>query len=99
VKLEVAVLVPSLTEMVISVVPVWLFAGVMVTVRFWSVPPNTRLAFGTRVVEDETAETTRFAAAVSASFTVNEMGPVAWFKVPVWPGIAEIVGVWLPGVR
>jgi hypothetical protein len=73
----VVVFVPSLTETVIVALPVLPDAGVTVTVRFAPLPPNTMLAFGTNVVEEELPETVRFAAGVSGSPTVNGSAAVA----------------------
>ena len=77
VKLLLTVFVPSLTESVICALPVLPVAGVTVTERFAPLPPNTMFAFGTSVVEDEDPETVRLAAAVSASPTLNGIGPMA----------------------
>ena len=82
VKLEFAVFVPSLTVTVIRVLPTWLKAGVMVSVRFWPLPPSAMFALGTNVVEEEVAETIKLAADVSASLTVKGIAAVVWFKVP-----------------
>src|SRR3989442_14584593 len=74
-----AVRLPSLTVTVITALPVWPAAGVTVTVRLAPLPPKTMFAFGTRVVFPELPLTTRLAAAVSASPTVNASGQVAPF--------------------
>src|SRR5207253_2322292 len=63
--------VPSLPVTVIAAVPYWSRAGVTVTVRLAPLPPNTRFAFGTRVVFDELPDTVRLPAAVRLSPTVN----------------------------
>ena len=70
-----------------------------VSVRFWPLPPNTILALGTNVVEEEMAETTKLDAAVSASLTVKGIAVVVWFKVPARSEIGEIIGAWFPGTR
>jgi hypothetical protein len=76
-KVSVAVNVPSLTVTVIVAVPFWLAAGVIVTVRFAPVPPNTMFAFGINAVSLELPLTVKLATAVSKSPTVNEMADVA----------------------
>src|SRR4051812_41970243 len=67
---------PSLTVMVIVVVPVWFAAGVMVTVRLAPLPPKLMLALGTSVVLDEDPASVRLAAGVWASPTVKGIVPV-----------------------
>src|SRR5438876_8844851 len=47
-KLSLALRLPSLTVTVMVAVPVWLRAGVTVTVRWAPEPPKTMLATGTR---------------------------------------------------
>ena len=83
VKLEFALFVPSLTEIVICALPAWFAAGVTFTVRLAPLPPKTILAFGTSVVEDELAESVNFVAEVSASPIVNGIAAVAWFAATV----------------
>ena len=68
---------PSLTVTVIIAVPLWLAAGVTVTVRFEPVPPNTMFAAGTNVGLDEPPLRVRLVAGVSLSAIVNGIGPVA----------------------
>jgi hypothetical protein len=92
VKLEIVVLVPSLTETLMIALPVMPGAGVTVTVRFWSEPPSTMFAFGTSVVAVETAHSVRFAADVSASLIVNGSATVDCPGATVCAGIVEIVG-------
>src|SRR5688572_25529806 len=62
-----AVADPSDTVTVIVDVPLWLPAGVIVTVRFAPVPPNTILAVGTTAVLLDTPVSVRSAGSVSAS--------------------------------
>ena len=75
-KLLEAVRVPSLTMIVIVDVPLWPVAGVMTAVRPAPLPPKTILATGTSVASDEVAERVNAAGEVSASPTVNAIGPV-----------------------
>ena len=56
---------PSLTLTVIVAVPLWLVAGLTVTVRFAPDPPNTMLLVGTSVGYDEPLLNVRLPAAVS----------------------------------
>src|SRR5262249_27517062 len=64
--------VPSLTEMVMVLVPKTFAAGVMVAVRLLPEPPKTILAFGTRAVLDEVALRINESGGVSASPITNE---------------------------
>jgi hypothetical protein len=89
---ELTLFVPSLTEIVMSVLPLWFAAGVTFTVRFAPLPPKTILPFGTSAVEEELAESVRLAAAVSASPIVNGIAAVAVFSATVCAAIVEIVG-------
>src|SRR5882757_2078768 len=84
VKVVLVVFTPSLTEIVICALPVWLAAGVIFTVRLAPLPPNTMFAFGTSAVLREVPERVRLAAAVSASPMVNAIAAVAWFSFTVW---------------
>ena len=86
------VFVPSLTLTVMEAVPDLPAAGVTVTVRFAPEPPNTMLAVGTSVVDDDVPETVRLAAAVSASPIVNGIAAVAWPEATVCAAIVEMVG-------
>ena len=63
----------------IVAVPVWLLAGVTVTVRFAPLPPNVMFAFGTSVVLLELPLSVRLLAAVSASPIVKAIAGVAVF--------------------
>src|ERR1051325_1434915 len=72
-----AVLTPSLTVTLIVAVPVWLAAGVTVTVRLPPLPPKTMFASGTNVGLDELPLRVKLPAAVSTSPTVKLIGPTA----------------------
>ena len=72
-KSVLALLVKSLTVMVIVVEPLWFKAGEMITVRFAPLPPKVILAFGTSVTSLDDAVSVRFATGVSGSLTVNAM--------------------------
>ena len=85
-------LTPSETYKVIVVCPCALPAGVIVTVRFVSLPLKTILLVGTRPVLEEPLQTVRLLAGVSASCTVNAMGPAAVLAGVVWLAIAEMSG-------
>ena len=91
-KVFVAVLDPSLTEMVIVDDPAWPGTPVTVTVRFEPVPPSTTLLSGTRVGFEELLVTVRLANGVSTSPIVNGTGPVAPPMVIVWSAMLETVG-------
>ena len=62
------------------------------TVRLEPLPPNTRLAFGTRVVFADEPLTVRLAAAVSTSPTVKLSGPVEASWLMDWLVTSEMVG-------
>ena len=64
---------PSLTKIVIRVLPVRPLAGVIVTLRFCPLPPNVMFPDGTSVVSEEMAVTVRLDGLDSASLTVNPM--------------------------
>ncbi len=87
-----APLFASVTVTVIVAVPNALASGVTVTVRFAPLPPNTMFALGTRAVFDELPLTTRSAAAVSMSPTVNANAPVVPSSAIVWSAMSLIVG-------
>src|SRR6266568_1720908 len=91
-KLLLAVRLPSLTVTVIVAVPVWLSAGVTVTVRLAPEPPKTMLAPGTKVGFEEAPETVRLPAAVCASPTVKAIGAVAVFWLVERLAMLEMVG-------
>src|SRR5439155_3811293 len=67
---------PSFTVTVMVALPVCPAAGVTVTVRLAPLPPNTIFPRGTSPGLDDAALNCRFAGAISASPTVNAMGPV-----------------------
>src|SRR5437016_5754157 len=73
-------------------VPVWLSAGVMVTVRLAPEPPMTMLATGAKVGLDEAPETVRLPAAVCASPTTKAIGAVAVFWLVDRSAMLEFVG-------
>src|SRR5947208_6955575 len=91
-KLSLAVRLPSLTVTVMVAVPVWLRAGVAVTVRLAPEPPKTMLATGTKVGLEEVSERIRLPAAVCASPTVKGMGAVAVFWLVDRSAMLEMVG-------
>jgi hypothetical protein len=76
-----AVSTPSLTVAVIVAEPVWLAAGLTVTVRLLPLPPNTMFPLGTSVGFDELPLKVRFAATVSGSPTVKPIAAVGVFTV------------------
>jgi hypothetical protein len=98
VKVVLVVSAPSLTVRVRVAVPVWLAAGVTVTVRLAPLPPNTMAALGTKVVFEDVPLIVRLATAVSASPTVKASGPTAvpigvvWFVTVVIVGAVFAVG-------
>src|ERR1035438_6311832 len=96
-KVELAVLVPSLTVTVMGTTPVWPAAGVTVTVRLLPLPPKTMLALGISVVLAEAADNARLAAGVSRSPTVKVMGGAAVFRSVLVQEIAEMQGAVLAG--
>src|SRR5213596_1719041 len=73
-------------------VPVWLRAGVTVTVRLAPEPPKTMLATGTKVGLEEVRERIRLPAAGCASPTVKAMGAVAVFWLMDRSAMLEMVG-------
>src|ERR1017187_1420798 len=91
-KIELAVLVPSLTVTVMGTTPVWPAAGVTVTVRLLPPPPNTMLAMSISVGLAEAADNTRLAAGVSRSPTAKAMGGGAVLRNVLVQEIAEIQG-------
>ena len=74
---------PSLTLIVIVAVPVWLVAGLTVTVRFAPLPPNTMLFVGTSARFDEFALNVRLPTGVFTSPIVKLNGPVEVFTLMV----------------
>ena len=79
-KLVEASRLPSLTVIVIVVVPLWPEAGVMTTSRLAPVPPKVMLASGTNVVLEEAAARVKLAGCVSASPMVKVIGEVGVFS-------------------
>src|SRR5438477_566721 len=97
-RLSLALRLQSLKLTVMVAVPVWLRAGVTVTVRLAPEPPKTMLPDGTRVGLEEAPETIRLPAAVCASPTVKALGAVAVFWLVDKSAMLEIVGgVLAPG--
>ena len=80
-------------------VPVWLLAGLTVTLRLAPEPPKTILAFGTRVVSDELAVRTKALAAVSASPMVKGKAAVELFAAMLWFATSVMVGAVFVTVR
>src|SRR5918993_5574361 len=92
-KLVLAVRAPSLTVMVIVVVPLSPAAGVTTTFLVAPFPPpKTMLALGTSVTSEEVAETVRPSGCVCASPMVKAIGSVGVFSLVDCGPIAEIVG-------
>src|SRR5467141_3163815 len=92
-KLVLAVAPPaSVTVRVIVALPLCAAAGVIVNVRPAPLPPNTILALGTNAGLDDWPETTRLAAGVSTSLTVNPMGGVGVLAGVVWSATALMLG-------
>src|SRR2546423_9369813 len=83
---------PSLTITVTVALPVWLAAGVTVTVRLLPLPPKTMFALGTNVGFEELPLMVKLFAGVSASPIVKGIATVAVFTVVDWLGISLMVG-------
>ncbi len=96
-KLLLALREPSLTVTVTVAVPDWLLRGVRVTVRLEPLPPKTMLLLGSSVGLEEAPETSRLAAAVSASPTVNGRAAVEAPWVMVWLAKLEMTGAVFTG--
>src|SRR5262249_20602162 len=96
VKLVVLVEEPSLTPIVIVVVPVWLEVGLIVTLRVPPTPPKSMLELGTRAGLEELALMLRAPTGVSGSATVKEIGLVGVFSMVLWFAIGESSGGVLP---
>src|SRR5438477_310692 len=75
-NVSLAVNVPSRTVTPIVGGPVWLAAGLTVTVRLPPEPPKTMFPFGTRAGLDELPLNVKLPAAVSPSPTVKLSAPV-----------------------
>src|SRR5215831_16233723 len=69
--------IPLLTFTVMVLVPVWPSAGIMVSARVEPKLNTERFAFGTRLVFDEVAVTTRLYGSSPSSDMVNGKGPTA----------------------
>ena len=82
----------SVTNNVMVATPLWLAAGVTVTVRFEPLPPKTIPPCGTRFVFDEVAVTVRFDAGVSKSPMVKVSGGADTLGKVVLSVTSEIVG-------
>ena len=90
-KEELEEAVPSLTEIVIKVVPNSVATGVMDSVRLVPVPPNAMFATGTSVVLVDVAVKISEAGGVSASPITNAVvATLSSFVVRF--GITEMVG-------
>src|SRR5213595_3213972 len=73
--------VPSLTVMVIVELPKAPGTGVEVTVRLAPLPPKTTLAFGSKFVSEEPAESVRRSGGVSRSPIVNDTKLLAFSRM------------------
>src|SRR3989442_12993475 len=82
----------SVTVRVIVALPLCAAAGLIVNDRSAPLPTNTILAFGTNAGFEDRPETTRLAAGVSASPTVNAMGGVGVLAEVVWSATALMLG-------
>src|SRR5438046_2698303 len=82
----------SVTCTVMVFVPVTFVAGITVTVRFESAPPNTMFWSGTRLVFEESAERTSSLAAVSKSPITNAIGGVGRFGTVSWLETVVMMG-------
>ena len=76
VKLLVALRLPSLTTMLMSALPLWPGAGVMVTMRLESLPPKTMFDTGISTGLDESLSSVSADGAVRSSPIMNASGPV-----------------------
>src|SRR2546425_4795280 len=83
---------PSLTVMVMVVLPNWLEAGVMVTNRLLSLPLNTMFPLGTRLVLEEMAESVSRLAGVSWSPMVKGIAAVGVSSFVFVSAMLEMVG-------
>src|SRR5207237_3885251 len=66
-KLLLAKAIPSLTVTVMVATPIWLLAGVMVTLRSTPLPLKTIFEFGTNPELEELPKSAKFPAGVSTS--------------------------------
>ena len=83
---------PSVTVTVMVAVPIWLEAGVIVTVRDPPLPPKTMLLFGTSVRFEEVPETPSEPSAVSTSLIVKGIALVGVSSLVLLFVISDIVG-------
>lgn len=83
---------PSVTVSVMVVDPFWFAAGMIVTSREESAPPNMIFPFGTREVLDEVPERDNSLFGVSVSPTVKGMAGVGVSSIVALSVISEIVG-------
>src|SRR5678815_1909735 len=97
-KLVLVLLVPSLTVSVIVVVPKALVTGVIVTVRFAPLPPNTMLFVGTSAGFDEPPLTVSEVAGVSKSPTVKPSAGVEVSSLTIWSATPVTVGASFTGL-
>lgn len=93
-KLEDAVLVPSLTVIVMVDVPLSPSTGVIVTVLAAPVPANEIFATGTRLTLEDVAVSSKLFNGVSASPIVKAIGSLAVLSAVDCGPMAEIVGDW-----
>src|ERR1043166_3488386 len=83
---------PSLTPTVIVATPLWLAAGITVTVRLAPLPPNTMLLVGTSAGLEEPLLKVRPPALLSPSPSVKFSASVAVSSSIVWSAMPVIVG-------
>src|SRR4051812_16912063 len=96
-KAELAMLVPSLAVTGTGATPIWPAAGVIATVRLLPLPPKTNAVLGTSAGLAELTDTTSEAAGVSASPTVNGIGPVETPAAVLVAAMLAIMGAVLAG--
>src|SRR5690349_21174320 len=82
----------SWTVIVMMPEPLWLDAGVIVTVRLAPLPPKTMFCAGTSSGSEQEPFSVRLAGAVCASPIVKAIGPTAVSSGVVRAVIAEMVG-------
>ena len=92
-KVFVAVVLPSLAEIVMVEEPAALVAGWIFMVRFEVVPVKVMLPAGTRTVSAALADTVRLLAGDSSSVTINGIRPVDVFIAMVTSAMSDITGV------
>jgi hypothetical protein len=83
---------PPHTVRVIVAVPLWLAAGVTVTVRLVPLPPSTMLVLGTKVGFEGEPVTVKLVAEAPVWPTVKDKGPQLALALMVWLATAVIVG-------